>query len=52
MAQMELLLPELVAEDLKQGWTRFEFLPVVKEWDTVKQLAVIPVLLRGKLIDY
>jgi len=52
MAQMDLPLPELVAEDLKRGWTRFEFVAVAKEWDATKQLAVIPVLLRGKLIDY
>ena len=52
MAQLELPLPELVAEDLKQGWTRFEFVAMAKEWDAEKQLAVIPVLLRGRLIDY
>jgi len=52
MAQMDLPLLELVAEDLKRGWTRFEFVAVAKEWDAAKQLAVIPALLRGKLIDY
>jgi len=52
MAQMDLPLPELVAEDLKRGWTRFEFVAIAKEWDAAKQLAVIPALLRGKLIDY
>ncbi|XP_065901887.1 uncharacterized protein [Dysidea avara] len=52
MAQLELPLPELVAEDFKRGWIRFEFVATAKEWDAVKQLAVIPALLRGKLIDY
>lgn len=52
MAQLELPLPELVAEDLKQGWTRFEFVATAKEWTAAKQLTVIPTLLRGKLIDY
>ena len=47
MAQME-----LVAEDLKRGWIRFEFVAVAKEWDAAKQLAVMPTLLRGKLIDF
>lgn len=52
MAQLELPLPELVAEDLKRGWTRFEFVAAAKEWSAEKQLTVIPTLLRGKLIDY
>ena len=52
MAQLELPLPELLAEDLKQGWTRFEFVATAKEWNEAKQLTVIPTLLRGKLIDY
>ena len=52
MAQMDLPLPELIAEDLKRGWTRFEFVAVAKEWNAAKQLAVIPALLRGKLINY
>ena len=52
MAQLELPLPELLVEDFHQGWMHFEFVAVAKEWDAVKQLAVIPTLLRGKLIDY
>ena len=52
MAQLELPLPELVVEDLKQGWTRFEFVTTAKEWSSANQLTVIPTLLRGKLIDY
>ena len=52
MAQLELPLPELVVEDFKRGWKRFEFVTTAKEWDEQKQLAVIPASLRGKLIDY
>ncbi|XP_065900992.1 uncharacterized protein [Dysidea avara] len=52
MAQLELPVPELVVEDFKRGWIRFEFVATTKEWDAAKQLAVIPALLRGKLIDY
>lgn len=52
MAQLELPLPELVAEDFTRSWTRFELVASAKEWSTAKQLAVIPTLLRGKLIDY
>ena len=49
---LELLLPELVTEDFKRGWTRFEFVATAKGWDAARQLAVIPTLLRGKLINY
>ena len=49
---MELPLPELVVEDFQRGWTRFEFVAAAKEWNANKQLAVIPTLLRGRLIDY
>ena len=52
MAQMELPLPELIVEDFQRGWTRFEFVATAKEWNANKQLAVIPTLLRGRLIDY
>ena len=52
MAQLELPLLELVAEDFKRGWTRFEFVATAKEWNEAKQLAAIPTFLRGKLIDY
>ena len=52
MAQLELPLSELVVEDFKRGWIRFEFVATAKEWDAAKQFAVIPALLRGKLIDY
>ena len=49
---LELPLPELATEDFKRGWTRFEFVATAKGWDAARHLAVIPTLLRGKLIDY
>ena len=49
---MELPLPELVIEDFTRSWTRFKFIATTKEWNAEKQLTVIPILLRGKLIDY
>lgn len=52
MAQLELPLPEVMIEDFRRGWTRFEFVAAAKGWDAAKQLKVIPTLLRGKLIDY
>ena len=39
-------------EDFQRGWTRFEFVAAAKEWNANKQLAAIPTLLRGRLIDY
>ena len=52
MAQMKLPLPELIVENFQCGWTRFEFVVAAKEWNANKQLAVIPTLFKGKLIDY
>ena len=49
---LKLPLPELVVEDFKRGWKRFELVANAKGWDAARQLAVIPTLLRGKLIDY
>ena len=49
---MELPLPELIVEDFRRGWTRFEFVAAAKDWNANKQLAVIPTLLRGRLINY
>ena len=51
MVQMELPLPELIMEDFQRGWTLFEFVAAAKEWNANKQFAVIPTLLRGRLID-
>ena len=52
MAQLDLPLPEMTVEDFCHTWTRFEFVATAKEWNSNTQLAVIPTLLRGKLIDY
>ena len=52
MAQMELQLPELTAENFHRVWTRFELVAVAKEWNEAKQLAIVPTLLREKLIDF
>ena len=41
---LELPLPELVVEDFKRGWTRFELVTNAKGWDAARQLAVIPTL--------
>ena len=48
---LELLLPELLTKDFRQGWTQLEFTANEKKWNAKKQFAVIPTLLRGKLID-
>ena len=52
MAQsFEIPLPEVTAENFKRAWTRFELVAKAKEWETVKQLTVLPTLLRGKLVE-
>ena len=51
MAQLEITLPEITANDFKRSWTRFELIAKAKEWDEPKQIAIIPALLRGKLLD-
>ena len=47
-------LPEIhaVSGDFSRAWTRFELVTKAKEWDDGKQLSILPMLLRGKLIDY
>ena len=52
MAQMELQLPELTADNFQRAWTRFELVAVAKEWNEDKQRTIVPTLLRGKLIDF
>lgn len=52
MAQsLELPLPEITTNDFTRAWSRFELVATAKEWDAAKQLAYLPTLLRGKLID-
>ena len=45
-------MPEITVEDFSRAWTRFELVAAAKEWNADKQLAVLPALLRGKLLDY
>lgn len=51
VGQSEIPLPEIQREDFKRAWTRFELVAKAKEWNKAKQLAIIPTLLRGKLLD-
>ena len=45
-------LPQLTTKNFSRAWTHFELVAKAKEWDTAKQLAVLPMLLRGKLVDH
>ena len=52
---MDILLPEITAvnlENFNRRWTRFFLVAAAKEWNTDKQLLVIPTLLHGKLLEY
>ena len=53
MAQStDIPLPEITIEDFRRAWTRFELAATVKKWGEDKQLAIIPTLLHGRLVDY
>ena len=53
MAQStDIPLPEITIEDFRRAWTRFELVATAKKWGEDKQLAIIPTLLRGRLVDY
>ena len=52
MAQWDITLPEIVAEDFERSWARFELVAKAKDWNDAKQLMIIPTLVRGKLLDY
>lgn len=49
---LDLPLPEITTEEFSRAWTRFELVYAAKEWNTAKQLSILPTLLRGKLVDY
>ena len=52
MAQsLDFPLPEITANDFQRSWTRFELVASAKEWDEAKQKLILPILLRGKLVD-
>lgn len=52
MAQFDLPLPEITVDDFERAWTRFHLVADAKEWNEQKRLAVVPALLRGRLVDY
>eukprot|EP00731_Ephydatia_muelleri_P012792 Em0007g102a len=50
-----LTLPEISAEsieDYERSWTRYELIAAANKWENGKVLAVLPALLRGKLLDF
>eukprot|EP00731_Ephydatia_muelleri_P013877 Em0007g1187a len=49
---MDIPLPEIQADDFERSWLRFELVAKAKEWDQAKQLAILPTLLHGKLLDH
>ncbi len=49
--QLELPLPEITTEDFERSWIRFNLVAAAKKWDEVKQLSIVPALLRGKLVE-
>ena len=52
---LDLPLPELTCstrDNFSRAWTRFEFVAAAKNWDIDRQLAVIPTLLRDRLVDF
>ena len=52
MAQFDLPLPEITPEEFTRTWTRFELVAVVKQLSTKRQAAILPTLLRGKLVEH
>ena len=52
MATFDVPLPEITVEDFSRGWTRFELASSAKGWDADKQAAILPTLLRGKLVNH
>ena len=49
--QLELPLPEITMEDIVRSWIRFNLVAAAKKWDEVKQLSIVPALLRRKLVE-
>ena len=47
------LCPRLLQKtEFERSWTRFKLVAAAKKWDAAKQLAIVPALLRGNLLDY
>eukprot|EP00731_Ephydatia_muelleri_P007192 Em0003g1440a len=43
---------EKTTEDFKHSWTKFHLAVAANNWEKEKELAVLPALLRGKLVEY
>ena len=43
---------EKSVEDFERSWRRVELIATANQWNEEKKLAVIPALLRGKLLDF
>ena len=52
MATFDVPLPEITVEEFSRAWTRFKLVSSAKEWDADKQAAILPTLLREKLVDH
>ena len=52
MAKSSIPLPEICVEDLEHSWTKFRLAVAANKWEKEKELAVLPALLRGKLVEY
>ena len=49
---LEIPVPQINSREFRRSWTGFELVATTKEWNATKQLAVVPTLLWGKLINY
>ena len=49
--QLELPLPEITMEYFERSWICFYLVATAKKWDEVKQLSIVPALLRGKPVE-
>ena len=52
MATFDVPLPKLTVDNFSRAWTRFELVSTAKEWNAAKQTAILPTLLRSKLVDH
>ena len=52
MAKSSIPLPEICVEDFEHSWTKFRLAVAANKWEREKELAVLPALLRGKLVEY
>ena len=39
-------------KDFEHTWTKFRLAVAANKWEKEKELAVLPALLRGKLVEY